>query len=267
MKKYWSFFRLRFSMGLQYRTAVIAGMVTQFFWGGMNILVYRAFYESDAAAFPMTLEATCSYIWLQQAFLVLFAAWLIEHEIFDNIMNGNVAYELCRPISIYNMWFFRSVANRLSRAMLRCVPILVFASFLPNPFGISMPASLRHFGWFLLAMLLGFLVTVSFFMVIYGLTFFTISPSGLRILITSVVEFFAGAIIPIPFFPEKVQRVLEILPFASMQNVPLRIYSGSMTDEQMIKAVVLQFVWLIVLVIIGKLLCRFAEKKVVVQGG
>ena len=215
----------------------------------------------------MTLEATCSYIWLQQAFLVLFAAWLIEHEIFDNIMNGNVAYELCRPISIYNMWFFRSVANRLSRAMLRCVPILVFASFLPNPFGISMPASLRHFGWFLLAMLLGFLVTVSFFMVIYGLTFFTISPSGLRILITSVVEFFAGAIIPIPFFPEKVQRVLEILPFASMQNVPLRIYSGSMTDEQMIKAVVLQFVWLIVLVIIGKLLCRFAEKKVVVQGG
>ena len=62
MKKYWSFFRLRFSMGLQYRTAAIAGMVTQFFWGGMNILVYRAFYESDAAAFPMTLEATCSDI-------------------------------------------------------------------------------------------------------------------------------------------------------------------------------------------------------------
>ena len=215
----------------------------------------------------MTLEATCSYIWLQQAFLVLFAAWLLEHEIFDNIMNGNVAYEMCRPISIYNMWFFRSVANRLSRAMLRCVPILVFASFLPKPYGISGPASLRHFGWFLLAMLLGFLVTVSFFMVVYGLTFFTISPNGLRMLISSVVEFFAGAIIPIPFFPEKVQAVLEVLPFASMQNVPLRIYSGSMTDEQMVKAVVLQFVWLAVLVITGKLLCRLAEKKVVVQGG
>ena len=32
MKKYLSFFRLRFSMGLQYRTAALAGMVTQFFW-------------------------------------------------------------------------------------------------------------------------------------------------------------------------------------------------------------------------------------------
>ncbi len=267
MKKYWSFFSLRFFMGLQYRTAAIAGMATQFFWGAMEIMTFRAFYESDPSAFPMTFEATCSYVWLQQAFLVLFAAWLLEHEIFDTIMNGNVAYEMCRPVSIYNMWFCRSVANRLSRAMLRCVPILVFAVLLPKPYGMSEPFSLRHFGCFLLAMVLGFLVTVSFFMVVYGLTFFTISPNGLRMLIASVVEFFAGAVIPIPFFPEKVQAVLEVLPFASMQNVPLRIYSGSMTDEQMVRAIVLQVIWLVVLVILGKMLCSFAEKKVVVQGG
>ena len=267
MRKYWSFFRLRFAMGLQYRTAALAGMATQFFWGAMEIMVFKAFYESDAEAFPMTLEATSSYIWLQQAFLVLFAAWLLEHEIFDNIMNGNVAYEMCRPISIYNMWFSRSVANRLSRAVLRCAPILLIAAFLPSPYGMSAPASFRHFCFFLLAMVLGFMVTVSFFMVIYGLTFFTISPNGLRMLISSVVEFFAGAIIPLPFFPPKVQAVLEVLPFASMQNVPLRIYSGSMTDEQMYKAMVLQIVWLVILVICGKLLCGLAEKKVVVQGG
>ena len=267
MKKYISFFRLRFSMGLQYRTAALAGMVTQFFWGAMEILVFRAFYEADPEAFPMTLEATSSYIWLQQAFLVLFAAWLIEHEIFDSIMNGNVAYEMCRPISIYNMWFTRSVANRLSRALLRCVPILLLASFLPSPYGISSPAGWKNFGWFLVTMVLGFLVTITFFLIIYGLAFFTISPSGLRILITSVVEFFAGAIIPIPFFPEKMQKVLEVLPFASMQNVPLRIYSGSMTEPQILKAVTLQLFWVIVLFVIGKLLCGLAEKKVVVQGG
>ena len=43
MKKYLSFFRLRFSMGLQYRVAAFAGLVTQFAWGGMLILAYRAF--------------------------------------------------------------------------------------------------------------------------------------------------------------------------------------------------------------------------------
>lgn len=54
MKKYLSFFRLRFSMGLQYRVAAFAGLVTQFAWGGMLILAYRAFYRADPNAFPMT---------------------------------------------------------------------------------------------------------------------------------------------------------------------------------------------------------------------
>ena len=267
MKKYWAFFRLRFSMGLQYRVAAAAGIVTQFFWGGMNILVYRAFYETDAEAFPMSFQATSTYIWLQQAFLALFAAWMVENEIFENIMNGNVAYEMCRPVSIYNMWFSRSMANRLARALLRCFPVLLFAAFLPAPFGIGKPASIGHLGLFLVAMFLGFGVTVAFFMMIYGLTFFTISPNGLRILISSVVEFLAGAIIPLPFFPDKIRTVLELLPFASMQNVPLRVYSGSMSGEEMIKGILLQAVWLVVLVIIGKVLLAFAEKKIVVQGG
>lgn len=71
-EKYIAFFRLRFAMGLQYRSAALAGMVTQFVWGAMEILVFRAFYEADAAAFPMSLEATASYIWMQQAFSCFF---------------------------------------------------------------------------------------------------------------------------------------------------------------------------------------------------
>ena len=63
---------MRFIMGLQYRTAALAGIITQFFWGAMEILIFVAFYRTDAAAFPMSMEATSSYIWLQQAFLAFF---------------------------------------------------------------------------------------------------------------------------------------------------------------------------------------------------
>lgn len=267
MKKYLSFFRLRFTMGLQYRAAAFAGIATQFAWGFMEIMVFRAFYHADAAAFPMSFSATASYLWLQQAFLAFFAAWMMENEIFDSIVNGNIAYELCRPINIYNMWYSRSIANRLSRAVLRCFPILIVAAFLPQPYGIETPASLLHFILFLITLALGLAVTVSFCMMIYMLTFFTISPQGLRMVFTSTVEFFAGAIIPLPFFPEKIQKILELLPFASMQNVALRIYSGSMGNYEMQKAILLQVFWLIAVTIAGKLLCRLAEKRITVQGG
>ena len=267
MKKYISFFRMRFALGLQYRAAALAGMATQFFWGGMNILMYCAFYESDPAAFPMTLEATVSYIWLQQALLLLFAAWLIEHEIFDDIVSGNVAYSLCRPISIYDMWFARSMANRLSRAALRCASILLVAAFLPAPYGLRPPADAMHFALFLVTGALGFLVTVAFFMLLYMLTFFTMSPSGLRILVTSVMEFLAGAILPLPFFPDGVRRVLEALPFAAMQNVPLRVYSASLTGAELARAMGLQVFWLCALLALGRGLCALAMRRMALQGG
>lgn len=267
MKKYIAFFRLRFAMGLQYRSAALAGMVTQFVWGAMEILVFRAFHEADAAAFPMSLDATASYIWMQQAFLAFFMVYFMENELFDAIKDGNIAYELCRPIRIYDMWFARSIANRASRAALRCIPILLVAAFLPAPYGLSAPADLQHFLLFLLTMFLGVLAVAAFCMIVYGLAFFTISPEGLRIFFYSVTEFFTGAVIPLPFFPPAVQRVMECLPFAAMQNVPLRIYSGSMTDSEMLRAVGLQVFWLIAMILSGRLLFARAERRAVVQGG
>lgn len=267
MKKYLSFFRLRFAMGLQYRTAALAGIVTQFAWGFMEIMIFRAFYQSDAAAFPMSFAATASYIWLQQAFLAFFNAWMLENDIFDSIVNGNIAYELCRPISIYNMWFSRSIATRLSRAVLRCFPVLIVAVLIPHPYGISAPASPLHFSLFVITLILGLAVTVAFCLLIYVLTFFTISPQGIRMIFTSTVEFFAGGVIPLPFFPEKVQKIMELLPFASMQNVALRIYSASMSSSEMKKAILLQVFWLVIITAVGNLLCRLAEKRIAIQGG
>ena len=43
MRKYISVLRIKFLNGLQYRSAALAGMATQFAWGGMLVLLYRAF--------------------------------------------------------------------------------------------------------------------------------------------------------------------------------------------------------------------------------
>ena len=267
MRKYTSFFRLRFNIGLQYRSAAAAGIATQFAWGFMELLAFHAFYETDPGSFPMTIAATSTYIWLQQAFLALFMGYIMEGEIFDSILDGNISYELCRPLSIYNMWYARSLANRLSKAVLRCFPILLVAFLLPAPYGITLPPGPAELLWFVFTMILATLVTVSFTMLIYMLAFFTLSPDGLRIMFMSIIEFFQGAIIPLPFFPDGMRRFMELLPFAAMQNVPLRIYSGDLHGTAMQEAVAMQIFWLCVLVGTGKLLERRAAGKVVVQGG
>ena len=267
MKKYFAFFRLRFSMGLQYRAAALAGIITQFVWGAMEILMFRAFYKTDPLSFPMTFQAACAYVWMQQAFLTLFMAWMMENEIFDSIINGNIAYELCRPVNIYNMWFARSLANRFSKVVLRCMPILLVAAFIPAPYGLMLPASPMVFILFLITLFIGVWITVAFCMLVYMISFFTISPAGIRMVAVSVVEFFSGAVIPLPFFPDEIRKILELLPFASMQNVPLRIYSGDLYGTDVWQAAALQIFWLFALTGLGRILNALAMKKITVQGG
>lgn len=232
MKKYFSFFRLRLVTGLQYRTAALAGMITQFFWGFMEIMMFHAFYRADPSAYPMTMEATAAYVWLQQALLAFFGAWMFEGEILSIINDGILAYELCRPIRIYDMWFARSVANRLSKAILRCVPILVVAVFLPRGYGLGLPVSFPAFLCFLVSLTAGLFVMVALNMLVYGSCLYTISGDGMRVLFASLSEFLAGQVIPLPFFPEKIRRILELNPWASMGNVPFRIYGETWPEPK-----------------------------------
>ena len=58
---------------------------------------------------PMEFDQLASYIWLQQAFLAFFAVWILDNEIFEEIRSGNVAYELCRPLDLYNLWFVKTL--------------------------------------------------------------------------------------------------------------------------------------------------------------
>ena len=66
---------------------------------------------------------------------------------------------------------------------------------------------------------------------------------------------------------ERVRQVMELLPFASMQNVPLRVYSASMSAGEMQRAMGLQVFWLVTLVVLGKLLMGKALRRVALQGG
>jgi len=266
-QKYLSFFRMRFLAGMQYRAAALAGVVTQFVWGAMELLMFRAFYQVNAEAFPMTREALSSYIWLQQAMLALFMTWFLENEIFQTITEGGIAYELCRPTDLYDMWFFRSMASRTSKAVLRCLPILVIATFLPAPYGIVLPEGFKAGLWFLITTLLGFLVVVAFCMLIYIATFYTNSPTGIRLVAASMVEFLAGAVIPLPFLPKGIRQVVELLPFASMENVPLRVYSGDIAGGEIYIRAGLQLFWLLFLICLGKQLTKHAIKRVAIQGG
>ncbi len=267
MRKYWTFFRIRFLGGLQYRIAAAAGVATQFAWGGLSLLLYAAFYHSDSGAFPMTYPAFATYIWLQQAFLAFFMTWYYDNELLSAIQSGSVAYELTRPVDLYAMWFTRCVAVRASRALLRCVPVLLVAALLPYPYGIGLPVNFLHGALFAATMLLGVFCLTAFNMLVYIACFYTVNPMGVRMAAVSLADFCTGSVIPLPFLPDTVRKILEWTPFGVMQNVPYRVYSGDLAGGEMWRLVGMQIFWTAVLVAVGALWMRQALRRVTVMGG
>lgn len=267
MKAYLSFFKIRFINGLQYRAAAYAGIITQFAWGFMYIMLYQTFYNSNPTMSPMDFSQLSNYIWLQQAFLALFMTWFLDNDIFDLIATGNVSYELCRPLDIYNLWFAKNCSLRLSKVALRFAPILIIAFLLPEPYRFTLPSSYMSGILFILSMFLAFIVVVSYCMLVYILTFYTISPMGVRMALVMTADFFSGGLVPLPLLPDWLTKYIDLTPFGSMQNVPFRIYSGNVPLENIFRTIVLQAIWAILLIIVGKVLLSKTLKRVVVQGG
>jgi ABC-2 type transport system permease protein len=267
MTPYWSVLKLRLLNGMQYRSAAMAGIATQFFFGFIFIMIFEAFYNQASSQAPMTLQELATYTWLRQALLAFVALWFRDNEFFQLITTGNIAYELCRPTGIYPFWYSKLIASRIASALLRCFPILIIVFFLPEPYNLGLPPNLPTFLLFLAAVSIGLLLLVAISMLIYISVFWTLSPTGSMLIFGVFGEFFAGMIIPIPLMPAWMQAIAYALPFHLTLDFPFRLYSGNIPLNEAFFGLYTQIGWLILLVVVGKLLLSKGLRRVVVQGG
>ncbi|HHX20250.1 MAG TPA: ABC transporter permease [Clostridiales bacterium] len=267
MSAYLSLFRIRFLHNLQYRTAALAGLATQYAWGFMRLLALRAFYAENPAAFPLTFAQAADYVWLQQAFLALYIMWDYDPDIIESVRGGHIAYDLVRPVDMYARWFATTMARRVARAALRCAPILLVAFVLPDPMRLHLPASMLAFALYVLSTMLSVGVASALTTLVYIAHFQLLNFSGLRLMVAAVVDMLSGFTIPLPFYPQALQNVLNLLPFASMHDLPLRLYSGHIAGMAAVQGVALQAFWLAMLLLVGHRWMGRQLQRVIVQGG
>ena len=119
----------------------------------------------------------------------------------------------------------------------------------------------------LLSMVLMVLVVCAYSLFVYSLTFYLTDPNGIMVLSVAAADLLGGAIVPLPFLPEGFRKFAELTPFASMQNVPLRIFSGDIPLSEAPAVMGLQAFWIAVLLSAGYLLTRSGLRRAVILGG
>lgn len=267
MRAYLTYFKLKFISSLQYRTAAWAGIATQFFFGFVYIMVYVAFYESGGENLPMTLSEVITYLWLNQALLALVNQFTRDQELFQLIRDGGISYELARPKNIYFMWYFKVIGQRLANVLLRFIPLVAVTAFLPAPYNFGLPSSFLHFVFFLLSLFMGTLLVTALTVFYPIVALATLNEKGIVNFMITMADILSGIVVPIPFFPKFLQVISFWLPFQYISDLPFRLYVGNISIENGLFGILIQFIWVVILIIIGNFLMKKNLKRVVVQGG
>jgi viologen exporter family transport system permease protein len=108
-------FESRFSSMLQYRSAALAGFVTQCWWGGIKVVILAAFFHGGDAVAPLPLADAVTYTWLTQALFALLP-WLGDPEVALGVRTGAIVYDRVRPVDAYALLFARGLGWLTSNA-------------------------------------------------------------------------------------------------------------------------------------------------------
>ena len=268
IKIYIAYFKIKFLNEIQYKLAAFAGILTQFAWGGMYIMLYSTFLKNSTPS-DYTIQQMSTYIWLQQAFFSLYNLWSIDKDILEQCQNGNIAMELIRPIDVYSIWHAKTLGKKLAMVTLRAIPILLICSmpFLKD-YKLLLPTDLGMFILFVIVLVLSIILMMSYIMLMYISIMKTVSPKGIRVTFQMIMEACSGSLIPISFMPNTIIEILKYTPFYYMQNTALNIYNGYISDiTEIIKIIGIQLIWIMILTIIGRRIMKKQLSKIVVQGG
>ena len=263
MKAYLSTFAMRWKMELQYRGAVIGGVICQIFFGLILVSLYGALYRSKPQNLP--LEAVASYVWLQQAFFRMLLS--TDVELLDKIRTGGIAYELCRPIHLYGFYYARMLAQKLLGSLLRAAPMLAVALLLPRGMALMAPVSPAALIVAVIGLLLGLLCVCALDNITMALTMRTLDHRGVMAMLNLLMMFLAGNILPLTLFPDSWQRIITLLPHAQLLDAPIRIYTGQYALSQAPRALGIQLIWVVLLILLGRAMWLGHQRRLIIQGG
>lgn len=263
MKSYLAFLRGSFMVGLVYRAGFIFTILGNLVYIGVAYFLWRSIFHNMTTIHGLTFNETFIYVALGSAIFILlktYADWYISYE----IREGMIAVYLTKPVDYEFYSLFSSLGGMLTNLGAISLPtilvlILVFkVSFTFGPGLVLFPFSL----------LMAFLISFFFDYMVGILAFYTESIWGLSITKEVIISVLSGALIPLQYFPQAIQKVLLVLPFQAIYYSPLMmITQPNQGWETLLSMLSVQVMWAVILFMFTRVLYNQAVKVLRVSGG
>ena len=175
-----------------------------------------------------------------------------------------MALDMLKPVCIYGIYLAEDIGDALAALFQKAVPLVLVGTLL---FGAPRPASLLHFILFLFSFAIGYIINWILAALLGLCAFKTLTLGPLANAKGFIMKLLSGSIFPLWFFPAGFRRVLELLPFMNIYQLPLGIYIGQYSMEEILLRTALQMVWCGALWLLFDILQKKASSVVLIQGG
>lgn len=176
------------------------------------------------------------------------------------VRTGAVSLEMLRPVDYHLHIIARETGTLWYNALFRCIPLaLVFALTV----GLYVPADPTTWPRLAAALVLAAYVAVCLHYLSGIVAFWTVNASWARQILITLHFGLSGFLVPIDLLPGPLPIVARLLPFASLQYVPARVYLELSGIEALIPSVI----WAVTLTILCRFVTTKARHKLEVQGG
>jgi ABC-2 type transport system permease protein len=263
MRVFWELSTLSFQRQLAYRSAHLAGLVTNFFFGLLRAAVLVALYgaREEVAGFTVTMAIT--FTGLSQAMighLSLFS-W---SDVMRSIYSGEIANDLLKPMGFFSYWLAQDAGRAFAAFLMRSLTIMfAYAIF----FDISYPNKIESWAALLVAILLSWLVSFSWRFLVNLAAFWTPNAIGIARLLFGFSWILSGFFMPLNYFPDWFQHLAYATPFPSMVFTVIEVYLENLTGVELFQALMGQVLWFLILFVLILIVLRAGIRQLVVQGG
>ena len=183
-----------------------------------------------------------------------------ETEISERIRSGDVVTDLYRPVDFQLWWLAKEVGSSSYRLLTRGIPPVLVGAIV---FDLTLPANAAVWLAFAISLALALVIVFAWKLLVSLSAFWLLHPAGVVSLAGGLYTFGSGSLIPLAFMPDWLGGSLRWLPFAGMVQLPIEIVLGRGVTGPL----ALQVGWAVVLLALGRVVLRRAERRLVVQGG
>ena len=263
MALFFNLARLAFQRQLTYRTANLAGLATNLFFGLLRAAVLIALYGARSEVSGITLQGAITYTGLTQA-IIAFLSFFGWYDLMNTVYRGDIAADLLKPFDYFAYWLAQDLGRALVTLLTRGITLMAFFALF---YRISVPSRPEQWLALVFSLLLALLVSFAWRFLINLAAFWTPNALGIGRFAFGLSLFLSGFIMPLAFFPAWFVTLTSFTPFPSMINIVVEVYLGVVKGPDLALALLTQLGWFLALAAVGQLVLRRGVRTLVIQGG